>query len=153
MASNTTATGTPLFPSPTPVPVSPRHGMRLFWQAIVLVVALTAALGTWVITQSDNDTIVDSSTSTVTGPLSPNAADYRDAQTLQQQSGISSQPLSPRAADHRDAQLLRQLSGVSTQGMSPGAADYRDAQIQQQSSSTTGERMSPNAADYGDRQR
>ena len=131
MASSTTASGTTLLPKPTPSPVDvpQRQGRGLFWFAVALVVAFTAALATWAITQSNNDSVVDTSTSAVTGQLSPNAADYRDAQILWQQAETSTGGTSPNAADYRDRQLQQQSSPTTSGPISPNAADYRDAHI------------------------
>ena len=143
MASSTTA-GPTLLPSPRSTKTEQSHGFHYGWLLVAIVLGATAVFATWVITQPDTDTISSSST-TVTGGLSPRAADHMDAQILQR-SGTNSAPLSPNAADYRDARSNVQGANSSSP-VSPNAVDRLDASQQEQSVP-----MSPSLADYRDRQ-
>ncbi len=144
MTSSTSTTGRPLLPAPAGT-TSDRfpviHG-KGFWAAVAGILIAMALLATWAVTQSTIDG--DGGTTTaVSGRISPNAADYSDAQRV---NALLNQRVSPNAADYRDAQRVESVAPP----VSPNAADYRDARGM---TSTTSGPISPNAVDYRESQK
>lgn len=119
MTSSTSTTGGTALRPPTTDRFHVKHGKGLFWSLIAAVIVAMALLATWTITRSDDTPAAV--TSSVSDRISPNAADYREAQQR-----LAPGPVSPNAVDHREMQSRGSTSG-SVRELSPSAADYREA--------------------------